>query len=327
MGKVRSIFRLTRNFLFSSVNKEFLVFLFFLALSAVFWLMMTLNENYEKEVRIPVTVVNIPDNVVLTSDETDTVKVMLNDKGLVLLGYMYGDGLRTLKLNFKTYMRNNTSVTVTSSELQRLIYQQLSASTKIVGVKPDKLEFLFNFGQCKRVPVRWSGRVIPEQLYFISHVAYSPDSVDVYASEQKLDSISVIYTEPLNYANFRDTLTVECGLQRGNGVKCVPEKIKVSFFTDVLTEASMSDVPILGINMPEGKMLRTFPSKVNVRFVTGVSRLRNLKATDFTVVVDYKEIAAHPSDKCNLYLKEVPHGVSRVSLDTKQVDYLIEEEE
>lgn len=300
--------------------------MFFLALSTVFWLMMTLNETYEKEVRIPVSVVNIPDNVVLTSDSTDTVKVTLRDKGLVILGYLYGEGLRTVKLNFKSYMRNSTSVTVASSEMQRLVYQQLSASTRIVGAKPDKLEFFFNYGLCKRVPVRWSGNVVPEHLYFISHVEYSPDSVDVYASEQRLDSINVIYTEPLDHSGFRDTLKITCGLQKIRGVKCVPDRIKMAFYTDVLTEASMKDVPIIGVNMPPGKALRTFPSKVTVHFVAGVSRLRGLRPSDFTVVVDYHDIAAHPSDKCSLHLKSVPDGISRASLEVGQVDYLIEEE-
>lgn len=44
--------------------------------------------------------------------------------------------------------------------------------TKIVGSKTDKLEFAYNYGECKKVPVRWNGRVIPEQMYFISHVAF-----------------------------------------------------------------------------------------------------------------------------------------------------------
>lgn len=326
MGRARTIFHVIRNFLFSSVNREFLVFLFFLALSGVFWLMMTLNETYEKEVKIPVRVINVPQNVVLTSDSIDTVKVTLQDKGLVLLGYLYGDGLRALKLNFKAYMRNSSYGYVTSTELQRMVYQQLSASTKIVSTKPDKLEFYFNNGLRKRVPVRWSGRVIPEHLYFISHVEYHPDSVDVYASQEKLDSINVVYTESLNYANFRDTLSIRCNLQKAKGVKYVPEKIGMVFYTDVLTEASISDIPIQGINMPEGKVLRTFPAKVTVKFVTGVSQYRSLSANDFTVVVDYREIAAHPSDKCNLYLKSVPEGISRATLEVKQVDYLIEEE-
>ncbi|MGN1263173.1 MAG: YbbR-like domain-containing protein, partial [Prevotella sp.] len=103
MEGTRKIFHIIRNFLFSSVNREFLVFLFFLALSGIFWLLMTLNENYEKEIRLPVQIVNVPQNVVLTSDSIDTIKVTLNDKGLMIMNYLYGEGIKPLKLNFKTY--------------------------------------------------------------------------------------------------------------------------------------------------------------------------------------------------------------------------------
>lgn len=223
-------------------------------------------------------------------------------------------------------MRSTGTGSVTAAELQRMMYQQLSASTKITSTKPDRLEYFFNYGLHKRVPLRWSGRVIPEHLYFISHTEYETDSVDIYASQEKLDSINIVYTEPLNYANFRDTLSVRCNLQKMRGVKSVPDNVKITFYTDVLTEASIKDIPIQGINMPEGKVLRTFPSKVTIKFVAGVSLYRTLSAKDFTVVADYKDIASHPSDKCTLHIKKVPQGISRATLDIKQVDYLIEEE-
>jgi len=325
MDNQRSLKHTIRSFLFGAFNKEFLIFLFFLALSGVFWLMMTLNETFEKELEVPVKIANVPKNVVLTSDETDTMKVTLRDKGIVLLGYIYGEGLREIKANFKSYDRANGFVAVTLAEAQRLLAQQLSGSTKIVSAKPDKIEYTYNYGQKKRVPVRWRGRVIPEHLYFISNVAYWPDSVDVYAAKEKLDSIKAVYTEQLNYANFHDTLTVNCELQKMKGVKMMPSKVKLTFYTDVLTEESIGDIPIQGINVPEGKLIRTFPAKATVKFVTGVSTYRNLKASDFKVVVDYNEIVRHPSDKCNIYLKKVPHGISRATLDVAQVDYLIEE--
>lgn len=322
----RRIIHIVRKSLFKLVDKDFLIFLFFLALSAVFWLLMTLNETYEQEIRIPVSMVNVPDNVVLLSPDTDTVKVTVRDKGLVLLGYVYGDALRPVRLNFKSYVRGQGSASVTASELQRIVYQQLSASSKIVNLKSDKLEFFFNYGLCKRVPVKWTGRVVPERLYFISQVECRPDSVDVYASAERLDSINTVYTEPLDYSNFRDTLSITCRLQAMQGVKCVPDRVKMAFYTDVLTEASISDVPVRGVNLPPGKVLRTFPAKVTVRFVTGVSRFKSLRPSDFTVIVDYNEVANHPSDKCSLYLKAVPNGISRARLDLSQVDYLIEEE-
>ena len=43
------------------------------------------------------------------------------------------------------------------------------------------------------------------------------------------------------------------------------------------------------------------------------------------MVADYNEIMNQPSDKCNIYLKKMPNGISRATLSTKQVDYLIEE--
>lgn len=311
----------------SIFNKEFLIFLFFLALSGIFWLMMTLNESYEKEFEIAVRITNVPKNVVLTSYETDTIKATLRDKGIVLLGYMYGEGLREIKVDFKSYARNNGTASIAATDIQRALYQQLSATTRITSAKPDKIEYTFNYGLRKRVPVKWHGRVMPEHLYFISSVAYWPDSVDVYASKQKLDSIKEVYTEQLNYANFRDTLTVNCLLQKTKGMKVVPDRVKLTFYTDVLTEESFDDIPIQGINVPEGKVIRTFPAKVTVRFVTGVNTFRSIKASDFKVVVDYREIERHPSEKCNIYLKAVPHGISRASLDMKQVDYLIEEDQ
>lgn len=313
--------------MFSNLNKQFLIFLFFLALSAIFWLMTTLNETYEKELKIPVRIIQIPKNAVLTSDEVDTVRVSVRDRGWMLLSYLYSNRLNRLNVIFKNYNRGDGYGYITAAELQKLIHaQNPNMTSKITSIKPDKLEFYYNDGAHKRVPVRWSGRVIPEHLYFIAQTQYWPDSIDVYASQEKLDSIKVVYTETLNYANFRDTLIVDCQLSKIRGVKCVPERIKVGFYTDVLTEESIDDVPILAVNMPEGKVLRTFPAKVKVNFVTGVSQFRNLRPDQFIVIADYKEIVANPSDKCNIYLKAVPQGISRATLDIKQVDYLIEEE-
>lgn len=321
-----SIWRLFRDFLFSRTNKELLIFVFFIALSGIFWLSMTLNETYEQEFSIPVTVVGVPKNIVLTSEETDTIRMTIRDKGITLAAYMYGDMLKNVKINFKPYAHSNGTGIVTTSELQKIVYQHLVSSSKIISTKPDKLEFFYNYGANKRVPVRWTGRVIPEDLYFISRVKYYPDSVDVYASQTLLDSISVVYSEHLNYVNFRDTLVVNANLEKIKGVKMVPDHIKMEFFTDVLTEEKLDGIPVEGINMPPGKILRTFPMKVTVSFVTGVSVYRSLKPEDFTIVADYDEIAAKPSEKCRIYIKKSPPGISRVHLNINEVDYLIEEQ-
>lgn len=326
MSNIRNILTAIKRFLFSNMNKEFLIFLFFFILSSIFWLILTLNESYERELTIPVRVTGVPKNVVLTSSENDTIRATVRDKGWVLMAYLYTDRLKHIRIPFKTYDRGNGTGSMGASELKRVVEQHLETSSKVTAIKPERYNFSYNFGEYKRVPVRWTGRVIPEQLYFVSQVKYEPDSVDVYASHEKLDSIRAIYTEPLNHVSFRDTLRVECRLTHPADVKVVPERATITFHTDVLTEESIDGVAIHCVNMPKGKVLRTFPAKVKVHFITGVSQVRSLHADDFTVIADYREIQSSQAEKCNLYLKASPQGVSHARVEPKRVDYVIEEE-
>ena len=324
---LKNIFEWVRNFLFSNLNKQFLVFCFFLLLAGVFWLTITLNDSYEQEIEVPIRVAGVPKNAVLTSKPTDTLKVTVRDKGWVVMAYLFNNKRQPINIPFKTYDLGNGKGIVGPAELKRHIEQALEISSKVTAIKPESWAFYYNNGQRKRVPVRWAGRVIPDQLFFISQVAYSPDSVDVFASKEKLDSIRAIYTEPLNYVNFRDSLSIHCLLAHPADVKVVPEKVMISFYTDVLTEETMKGIPIKCLNLPPGKALRTFPSKAKVHFVAGVSQIRSLNAEDFIVVADYKEITEKQQEKCTLYLRHVPQGVSHATLDVTQVDYLIEDEE
>lgn len=327
MSGTKNLFRKVRRFLFSNLNKQFMIFLFFVFLSGIFWLIMTLNDTYEKEIKIPVRVNNIPKNVVLTSSSDDSIRIVVRDLGWTILSYLIDtEHLGSVTVNFRNYDRGNGVGLVSNSETKRLVEQRLNSSSKVISIKPEKIEFFYNNGEYKRVPVRWAGRIIPDQLYFLSQVVYQPDSIDVYASRQKLDSIQAIYTEPLNYVNFRDSIIVDCKLSHTNDVKVVPERVHIGFYTDVLTEETIDGVPIQCVNIPEGKVLRTFPAKVKIHFVAGANRIRTLSPEDFSVVADYREIMRDHSEKCNIYLHVVPHGISRATLDVQKVDYLIEEE-
>ncbi len=307
------------------MNKQFLVFLFFLFLSGAFWLMMTLNESYEHEIKVPVNVKYVPRNIVLTSSPTDTIRVTVRDKGWYIMAYLYTQPPKPISISFKNYDRGDGRGIVPLADMKRALEQELEVSTKIVSVKPERYEFYYNNGERKRVPVRWTGRVIPDHLFFISNTIYSPDSVDIYTSKEKLDSIRAVYTEPLNLVNFRDTLSITCNLAHAADVKVNPERIQIHFYTDVLTEETMSNIPIQCINLPKNMVLRTFPTKAKVHFVAGASQIKLLRPEDFIVIVDYREIEQNKQDKCTLFLRHVPHGVSRATLETHRVDYLLEE--
>lgn len=315
-----------RNFLLDLVSKRFLVFLFFLFLSAAFWLSMTLDEMYEKEIPVPIRLVNVPKNIIITTNMPDTVIMTVRDKGFAFMSDFTGSRLRPINLNFSTYANESTGRgSVPLADVQNILYQRLATSSRITALKPDQLRFFFNFGQSKTLPVRLNGTMTPAKNYYLARVSFWPEKVTVYAQQSKLDSLTYILTEKLNITNFTDTLIRKVNLQKIIGVKTVPEQVKIGLFPDILTEESI-EVPIKAINMPKGKTLRTFPTKAKVLFNIGVTAFRKINEKQFEVVVDYNELQATPSDKCALHLKTVPAEVRQARLEMNQVDYLVEQQ-
>ena len=131
--------RLVRNFLFSSVNREFLIFLFFFALSGIFWLFMTLNGTYEREIKIPVRLVNIPKNVVV-SETVDTMSMTVKDKGWFIAALIYGDRIRPVNIDFSQYSQKKDGICIVSpSDIQKQLLLLLSSSARVTSMKPEKL--------------------------------------------------------------------------------------------------------------------------------------------------------------------------------------------
>lgn len=322
MRSVRNILKAVRNFLFSGLNKEFLIFLFFLALSGAFWLLMTLNETMEREFKIPMRLSGVPRNAVITGELPDTVRVTVRDKGFTLVTYDF----RPLVFRFSNYADEDEGKgMIPLADVQKQVLSQMYGSSKLLQVKPGAFDFYFTYGTSKKVPVVFRGKITTNKSYYLAHTEFYPSMVTVYANKQQLDKLQTVEIEPFNYRNLQDTIRQAVKIRKIRGVKIVPSTVRLSVYPDVLTEEAI-EVPITAINMPPGMVLRTFPSKVTVRFTIGASLFRTIKPSLFKVVVDYEELAANPSDKCTLQLRSVPRSVSKASLEIDRVDYLLEQQ-
>ena len=326
MRSQNQIFKVVGNFLFSSLNKEFLIFLFFLLLSGAFWLMMALNETYEEELKVPVRLVGMPRNAVMTDEPADTVKVTVRDKGFTLVTYKYGHWFRPLTFKFATYANEDQGHgAIPAADIIKQVQSQLYGSSKLLSVKPEKLDFYFTYGASKKVPIRFRGKISTSKSYYLAHTEFSPMMVTAYANKKVLDELKYVEIEPFNYRNLQDTIHQNVRLQKIRGVKLVPSTVRLSVYPDVLTEESI-EVPVSAVNMPAGMVLRTFPSRVTVRFTIGASQFRMIRPEQFNVVVDYQALAENPSDKCTLQLRSVPSSVSKAKLELDKVDYLLEQQ-
>lgn len=313
-----------RNFLFSKLNKEFLIFVFFLFLSTVFWCINTLNETFETEILVPIEVTDLPSNVVITSNTNDTLRVVLRDKGINLLKYLFQSETKPLEVGFSEFMLTSSYAEMPVANLSKPLLRLLGTSHFTIA-KPERLEFFYNYGRNKKFPIQLEGNIVPDELYYLSHVRFSPDSITVYAPEKILDSIKYVRTRSLNVEHLCDTLSLDVGIAYIRGAKCVPNTVTVTLYPDIYSE-NLIEVPIVPINVPKDKILRFFPQMAKVKFVAGMKNRADILPTDFVVETDYNDIIADTTlTLCHLILRSVPPEVTKAQLTTTEVEYLIEQ--
>lgn len=316
--------RKIKNFLLGDNSREFLVFLFFFLVSTGFWLLQTLKNDYETEFSIPLRLKGLPNDAVLTSDLPSELRIQVKDKGTVLLNYMLGQSFYPITIDFSEYTIRGNHVRIYARELEKKIAAQLNASTRLISIKPDTLDFIYSREKAKKIPVRLVGHIVTAPQYYITDTLFTPDSVVVYAPKSILDTLKYAYTEPLDLNNLTDTIRQTIALHRGKGVKFISNTVRIELPVDIITEKTL-EVPLVGVNFPANKVLRTFPSKVKVTFQVGLNRFKLIHPDNFVLEVPYEELINSNTDKYKVKIKSVPYGVSHVRITPAEVDFLIEQ--
>lgn len=316
--------RMMKDFLFSERSREFFLFLFFSFVAGGFWLLQTLNGEFEDDLQVPLRLKGVPNDVVITSELPQSLQLRIKDRGTVLLNYKVGKDFLPLSIDFDKVKGSDHHVRLPFSQLEKQLLSQLNASTRLLSVKPDTLDFYYTRAKSKRVPVRMKGKITPAQTYFLADTLFRPDSVEVFAPAAMLDTIDAAYTAYTEWSNVADTVKRTFDLHTQQGVKFIPQQVEVQLFTDVYTEAAI-EVPLEGVDFPRDKALRAFPSKVKVHFQVGKNRYKSLRASEFQLKVSYDELMQLGSLKYTVRLDQMPQGVLNVRFVPEQVDFLIEQ--
>lgn len=305
------------------LSKDALVMLICIALASLFWYIVALGDEYEQDFHVKLSLRNVPENVVVTTDLPSEVTVTLKDKGSRLLSYKYGGGLPTLNIDFRNYSQGSGHVTLHSSDLSKLLLPKLLPSTRISAFKPEAVDYYYNYGLHSRLPIRLRANLQPEKFYSVGGVRLTPDSVTVYATQEVLDTMTAVYTDRLEISGISERTVRRVGFVPVKGAKFEPANVLVRVDIDQITEKTVK-VPVRWVNFPASMVLRTFPSSVDVTFQVGMSLYKQITSEDFVIVVNYDDVLQSAGGKLHLKLKSIPAGVTHVRISPEDIDYLIE---
>ncbi|MDE6270844.1 MAG: hypothetical protein K2M12_08350 [Muribaculaceae bacterium] len=302
-------------------GKDILTFGVFLAIAAVLWIVLSLNEEDQVDLRMPLRIEHLPDSVTIVSTPPDFVNVSMRARRSDLLKSRLGTE-PAIRVDWRTY-HGRRSVELSSAELKTLARNAVSGAS-IIAVTPDSLNLLYTTGRGRKLPVALDYQVTPgPQVAMLGKPRVSPDSVLVYAIGSASSGLTAVATEPIRIAGLSKTTTMRVRLACAPRTRNVPDSVDVTFAVEPLIMKTRR-VVIEPVNVPSGVKLITFPAQVEVSYMLPASVYKH-SSPQFRVVADYRNID-HSASTHNIRLRlvDVDERLQNVYLSADSAEYIIE---
>ncbi|MDA3779962.1 MAG: hypothetical protein PF487_07070, partial [Bacteroidales bacterium] len=101
INKINDVFVKRKIFL----DKKFVVFLFFVLLSTIFWLFKQLEQEYYTDISYPVRFTNIPKNKIIVSDLPSSISVKVRSHGFHLIKLKITNSLLPFNIDLNNLLR------------------------------------------------------------------------------------------------------------------------------------------------------------------------------------------------------------------------------
>lgn len=309
-----------RKFSSTGMLRNLLLFIPFLAIAAVFWLIVALDDDLQREYDVRVEIVNVPDSVTFISDPPEFIRVSVRDRGTTIAGRMLS-GAPVLKLDFRS-IASDGNFRVTPSVLMSSLRNIFGSAAQLLSMAPDSISLSYTTSKARTVPVVVVADIVPEVGKTVGgSVTASPAEVKVYSRGNVTDTLRCVYTYPIVRRNVTGSITVEATIQPIPGCRIEPPVINVNVPVEPLANRSML-VPIHTSNVPLTEMLMVYPRTVKVSYLVPMST-PDIPESDFDVVVDYGDVDRYDGKNIPLRLHTLPPDVVSATLELDSVEYTV----
>lgn len=319
--KIRKFFERSVELARSDAGRNTGLYLLFVVVAFVFWALMSLDNEVQRDFDVPVELQDVPDSLTVIDDFPSSISVGVRAKGSQLLRFMFSSSTPAMKVKFDSNLLKNNRIVVSRAKLDARLRDYFGSGVYITACRPDSLTALFTTLPGKRVPLIINAEVVPDFQSTISgKITASVDSVTVYSSSDLPADFHAVVTEPLVKTGLKDTSRYEVRVTPIAGMRIEPKTVTVTVPVEPLISKKRT-IPVEILNKPENTNVILFPSKIEISYLVPMSSY----SEDYPMkaYADYNAITPGNS-KLSLFLSTPSPQMSNVSLSTDSVEFVIE---
>lgn len=246
-----------------------MLYLLFVALSALLWFLNKLNHEYTIEVARTVLLDNTPFGLRVVDAEHNNVTYRIKGHGYALMSYRGWAYTSPIHINYRDSLRRFSSfhlngATLSRQDLSNLLSRHLPPDLQLIDVVSDSLSFQFGWQIEKRLPLRAKVTyTLADQCMLVKPIELSRDSIDVIGTEDRLDSLVAIETVPTHLGMLSTSVTTTLPLDLPVGVSASQKAVDVFLTVEQYTEKTLR-VSIMVQNDTDSLHLKLVPTTVDV---------------------------------------------------------------
>lgn len=302
--------------------QQFSSMMIFVLIAVLFWLLIKLSSNYTVTEPLTINIKDEPANLVLTNG-TQNIKVTLSTSGFELLHYYFKpSSRRKVDISLEEvplHKDSESTYSFGSSYAREKIANFLTLEPNEVSF--DESRIVLNMEQLDSVKVK----VIPnvdltyeKQYNRLGKIHLTPDSVTIYGPKNNISSIDNVYTQTLTLRNVNQNIDTDLPLKLDEMLNADHENVNVKIFVEKYTEA-VANVPIINDSK---ETLRLFPDKVKIKYIVSLTDYSIIKESSFKVNIDTADIKSE-NNFLPIYLTDYPNNTKILSIEPKEVEYII----
>jgi len=286
----------------------------------ILWAFVTFSGEHSANLTIPVNVVNVPEEFMLSHLSHEEISLSLKGEGWQLaqisLGLNPTLDVSVLDENLKQ------SVSVRAA-LGRSSW--LSSELQIVSVNPEQIEFTIEKISSKVVKIEQNLSVDLKPGYgFVSSMNITPNTVKIFGPKSRIDTILSVKTKYVELKEVDQFTSEEINLEHIPNTRLNSDLCRVEFDVQKIVHKTFESVPINTINVPRGKELSLYPPEVKVIIRGGINNLGSFSREDFKLFVNFNDAL---SDTMGYVMPqiELPEFFNLVDIRPNKIDYIIKQ--
>lgn len=305
----------------SEGGRNLMLYLVFVAIAFVFWALMSLDNQVQRDFDVPLEIQDMPDSVTVISDLPSSLSVSVRAKGSQLLRFMFSSKTPALKVKFEPSMLRDNHLLLNRARLDARLRDYFGSGVVISAWRPETVNALITSLPGKKLPVEVNADITTDlQCTLSGPVRSLTDSVTVYSASDIPAVITHVVTVPVVKSGLKDSTRLDVKLEPIPGLKIEPSTVTVLIPIETLISRKRM-IPVEVLNTPANTNVILFPSKVEISYLVPISAYN--EEYPMKAYADYNAIAPGVS-KLSLFLSTPGGAMRNVSMSLDSVEYVVE---